>query len=77
MALAVVAAADLYLMIAADFRIAEASQIGYPAVLLLLLELLVLGAIPAGSTESSVASSDNCGHHRDHGRRYRDLCWYG
>ena len=43
MALAVVAAAGLYLMIPADFRIAEASHIGYPALLLLLLGLLVLG----------------------------------
>ena len=43
MALAVVAAAGLYLMIPADFRIAEASRIGYPALLLLLLGLLVLG----------------------------------
>lgn len=43
MALAVLAAAGLYLMIPADFRIGEASQIGYPALLVLLLGLLVLG----------------------------------
>ena len=38
MALAVVAAAGLYLLIPADFRIAQASRIGYPALLLLLLD---------------------------------------
>ena len=43
MALAVVAAAGLYLLIPADFRIAQASHIGYPVLLLLLLGLLVLG----------------------------------
>ena len=43
MALAVVAAAGLYLMIPADFRIGEASHIGYPLLLLLLLGFLVLG----------------------------------
>jgi hypothetical protein len=52
MALAVVAAAGLYLMIPADFRITEESRIGYPMLLLLLLGLLVLGD-PGGSTGSA------------------------
>jgi len=43
MALAVIAAAALYLMIPPDFRIGDASLIGYPLLLLLLLGLLVLG----------------------------------
>ena len=43
MALAVIAAAALYLMIPANFRIAEATGIGYPLVLLGLLGLLVVG----------------------------------
>ena len=43
MAIAVVCAAALYLMIPADFRIAEVSAVGYPALLLVLLGLLVVG----------------------------------
>jgi len=43
MALAVLAAAALYLLIPADFRIAEASHVGYPVLLVFLLGLLVLG----------------------------------
>jgi hypothetical protein len=43
MALAVVCAAALYLLIPADFRIADAARIGYPALLFLLLGLLVVG----------------------------------
>jgi hypothetical protein len=43
MALAVLAAAGLYLMIPADFTIGEASRVGYPVLLVLLLGLLVLG----------------------------------
>lgn len=43
MALAVLAAAGFYLMIPSDFRLGKASQYGYPALLLLLLAVLVLG----------------------------------
>src|SRR4051794_31214561 len=43
MALAVLAAAGLYLLIPSDFILTEASRIGYPAVLPLLLGLLVVG----------------------------------
>ena len=43
MALAVLAAAGLYLLVPADFRITAASRLAYPALLLLLLGLLVVG----------------------------------
>ena len=43
MALAVLAAAGLYLLIPTDFSIGEASHLAYPALMLLLLGLLVLG----------------------------------
>jgi hypothetical protein len=43
MALAVLAAAGLYLLIPDDFRIDEATGIAYPALLLILLGLLVVG----------------------------------
>lgn len=43
MALAVLVAAGLYLMIPADFRIGEASAVGYPVLLVVLLGVLVLG----------------------------------
>lgn len=43
MALAVLTAAGLYPLIPTDFQIGDASRIGYPALLLLLLGLLVLG----------------------------------
>ena len=43
MALAVVAAAGLYLLIPADFRIADAFRFVYPGLLMLLLSLLVVG----------------------------------
>src|SRR5262245_19105857 len=43
MALAVLAAAGLYLTIPSDFSMGEASRVGYPLVLVLLLGFLVLG----------------------------------
>lgn len=43
MALAVLAAAGLYFLIPSDFILGEASRVGYPALLLLLLGLLVVG----------------------------------
>jgi len=43
MALAVLAAAGLNLMIPADFRLNEATSVGYPVLLLLLLAALVVG----------------------------------
>lgn len=43
MALAVLAAAGLYLLIPEQFRLAEATRIGYPVLLIVLLGLLVIG----------------------------------
>jgi uncharacterized membrane protein len=43
MALAVLAAGGLYLLIPADFRVSEVAHVAYPALLVLLLGILIVG----------------------------------